>query len=193
MTSTPSLALSRRDAAIAAALTGTVVVVLGYASGLGLTVETPSAAQPPLPPAPPAAVAPTTPPVTMPMEPTMPPMATMPAMPVMPPMDNMPMPTEPTEPPATDPTEPPPTEPGPVAEAPTKCPPALLEQLPVVGPVTQPVGSLLSSLLGSLPLLGELAGPSADGAPGTLGCALGTVLGPQCCETEATVPTRIAP
>ena len=178
MTSTPSLALSRREAAIAAALTGTVVVVLGYASGLGLTVEAPSAAQPPLQPAPPAAVAPTEPAMTMPMEPTMPPMATMPAMPVMPvdPMDDMPMPTEPTEPTPSEPTEPPTTDPSAIAEERATCPPALLEQLPVVSPVTKPVSTLLSSLVGSVPLLGELAAPSSDGAPGTIGCVLGTVL-----------------
>ena len=53
MSQTPSLTVSLRDAAIAAALTGTVVVVLGYASGLGLEVQQ-SLAQPPSQPAAPS-------------------------------------------------------------------------------------------------------------------------------------------
>ena len=198
MTTPPSLAPGRREAAITAALTGAVVVVLGYASGLGLQVNTPSAAQPPVQPAAPTAIEPVPPPpaMTMPMEPAMPPMASMPDTPAMPAMPAMPHPmpempdlTEPpTEPPATEPTEP--AEPSPAAAQP-KCPPALLEQLPVVGAATEPVTSLLSSVLGSLPVLGGLAAPTPEGTPGALGCILGTVVGPQCCATAATVSTRV--
>ena len=182
MTSPPSLTVSRRDAAVAAALTGAVVVVLGYASGLGIQTDSSSLAQPPAQTAP---VVPE-PAMTMPVEPTLPAMTMMPEMVSAPevPMD-MPtlLPTDTT----TEPTEPTPSEPTPTFNFPsTTCPPALLEQLPVVGPVTAPVTSLLIPLLGSLPLVGELTGPVLTSrTPGSVGCILGTVVGPQCCDEVA--------
>jgi hypothetical protein len=176
--------VSRRDAAVAAALTGAVVVVLGYASGLGIQTDSTSLAQPPVQTAP---VVPE-PAMTMPVEPTLPAMTMTPEMVSAPdvPMD---MPTLlPTDTTTTEPTtEPTPGEPTPTTNFPqTTCPPALLEQLPVVGPATTPVTSLLISVLGSLPVVGDLTGPVlTTRTPGSVACILGTVVGPQCCDDVA--------
>ena len=62
----------------------------------------------------------------------------------------------------------------------------------MVGPATAPVTGLLSSLLGAVPIVAELSGsPSSERDAGVLGCVVGTVIGPQCCEEILRVPTRV--
>ena len=159
--------MSRRDAAIAAALTGTVVVVLGYASGLGLEVQQ-SLAQPPSQPAAPIASEQSH--TTEPM-PTMP--SQMVAMPAVPgdasdaggPLDR---PADHSHR-ARPPSPPIRAEPTPDVDEPAACSPGLLEDLPVVGTVT----SLLGSLLGSVQVLSVPLPVVGD-----VGCLVGEVLGP---------------
>lgn len=185
MSETPSLTVSRRDAAIAAALTGTVVVVLGYASGLGLELQQ-SLAQPPSSPSAPITTeqSPTTEPI--PAAPS--PMTAIPGLPVLPPIsvpDLPELPTElPTEPPATEPTDPGTTAPPPDVDEPTSCPPALLEELPIVGEVTPPVTGLLAAVLGSLPISLPVLGD--------LTCLVGEVVGPKCCAPVDAGRTKAA-
>jgi hypothetical protein len=168
--------VDRRDAAMASVLAGGVVVILGYASGIGITPTDAAtaavpAAQPPASTAPAAPVT-TPPPATTIAQPVMP------AMPGTSTMPDMSMPTEPT--PAATTPEPTPTEPEPTEPADT-CPPSVLESVPAVGQLTS---SLLSSVLSTTPLVSDLAGPPVEGtAAGPLTCLVGTLVGPTCCTT----------
>jgi hypothetical protein len=171
VTPTPAT-VSRRDAAVAAALAGTVVVVLGYASGLGVQA-TPASTLITAPPAVPAA--PTTPAAPLPTPAPTPEPLPAPVIAPPPVTNSYPVPEHPASP--SDPTEPPPTEPTPDPELPVdkgKTCTSLLEGLPVVGPATVPLTSVLSDFLGSTPVVGSLLAPLlvADGQTG-LDCLLG--------------------
>jgi hypothetical protein len=170
VTPTPAT-VSRRDAAIAAALAGTVVVVLGYASGLGVQT-TPANTLITAPPAAPAA--PTAP--AAPVPPTEPAPEAVPA-PVIAPLpvtNTYPVPSHPDVP---EPTEPTPTEPTTDPEEPAdteKTCTSVLEGLPVVGPATVPLTSVLSDFLGTTPVVGSLLAPLlTTETPTGLGCLLG--------------------
>lgn len=170
---TPSPAtVSRRDAAIAAALAGTVVVVLGYASGLGVQA-TPANALITAPPAAPAA--PVEPDSPLPTPASTPPAVATPVMTPLPVTNSYPVPTHPE---VTDPTEPPATEPSTDPEEPAdnekRCRSGL-EGLPVVGPATLPLTSVLSDFLATTPIVGSLLAPVLGAAqdPTSLGCLLG--------------------
>lgn len=172
--------VDRRDAAMASVLAGGVVVILGYASGIGITptdaaTAASPAAQPPASTAP-AAPMTTPPPATAIAQPSMP------AMPGTSTMPDMSMPADSphtaTTQPTTKPTEPEPTEPA------DTCPPSVLNSVPAVGPLTS---SLLSSVLSTTPVVSDLAGPPAKGkTPGPLTCLVGTVVGPTCCAATTT-------
>lgn len=189
--SSTSTSVSRRDAAIAAALAGTVVVVLGYASGLGVTVEpaitTLSPAQPMEPFSPVPEPAPTT--EVAPVQAVAPVPAAVPTQPAsetpeMPDQPSHPMPTEPAPDPGPT-TDPDPTTDPPDPEEP-ECS-SLLEELPIVGPATVPITSLLGDLLVSTQDAIGLDLPAASPAdPGSLDCILGAVVGPACCGSAKT-------
>ena len=168
---------------MASVLAGGVVVILGYASGIGITPTDAATTATPAPQQPPAAVAPAAPVVTPPAAAAIAPPMAMPGPSTMP---DMSMPTDTPSPVATDP-EPTPTEPAPTEPADT-CPPSVLASIPAVGQLTS---SLLSSVLSTTPLVSDLAGPPATGkAPGPLTCLIGTVVGPTCCAgTAATAET----
>lgn len=166
---------------MASVLAGGVVVILGYASGIGITPPDAAsaaapAAQPPVAtaPAPPT----TTPPPAAAMTPAMPAMpgtSTMPDMAM--PADAHTMEPEPTTPTPTEP-EPTPSEPG------DTCPPSVLASLPAVGELTS---SLLSSVLSTTPVVSDLAGPPVEGKEsGPLTCLVGSLAGPTCCTPAAT-------
>lgn len=169
---------------MASVLAGGVVVILGYASGIGITptdavTAAPPAAQPPVATAPAAPVA-TPPPVAAVPHPAMPGTSTMPDM-------------TPADSPHTDTHDPEPT-PAPTTPEPTEpadtCPPSVLEGLPVVGGLTS---SLLSSVLTTTPVVSDLAGPPVDGqASSPLSCLIGTVVGPTCCTTTTTAADKDA-
>jgi len=176
--------IDRRDAAVASALAGLVVVILGYASGLGLQTSSatpaPSVSGPSA--VPPSATAPDGA-DTSPDDPghgssvhgttgsdqhtasgghgqtehTDPADAH----------------TDPTTPHIPAPTSPPASEPAPTDPART-CGSGLLEGLPVASSLAGPVSSLLTTVVGS---------PSQSGL---LACTVGTVVGPACCSTQAT-------
>jgi len=164
---------------MASVLAGGVVVILGYASGIGIAPTDAATAAPA--PQPPAAAAPAAPVVTPPVAtPVAPPM-------VMPGTSTMPDMSMAADTPAPAVTEPEPTptdsEPTPSEPAAT-CPPSVLASLPAVGQLSS---SLLSSVLTSAPLVSDLAGPPVEGkAPGPLTCLVGTLVGPTCCTTTAT-------
>jgi hypothetical protein len=89
-------------------------------------------------------------------------------------MNDYPVPTHPVVP---EPTEPPPTEPSTDPEEPAgdgkKCS-SMLEGLPVVGPATVPLTSVLSDFLGTTPIVGGLLAPLlVTETPTGLGCLLG--------------------
>jgi hypothetical protein len=172
--------VDRRDAAMASVLAGGVVVILGYASGIGITpTDAATAATPAAQP--PASTAPATPMTTPPPATTI----AQPSMPAMPGTSTMPDMSMPADPPHTATTHPTtkPTEPAPADPAGT-CPPSVLNSVPAVGPLTS---SLLSSVLSSTPLVSDLAGPPVKGkAPGPLTCLVGTVVGPTCCAATTT-------
>jgi hypothetical protein len=178
--------VTRRDAAVAAALAGAVVVVLGYASGLGITVPSTLSVAPPADPATPSAprVTPQAPaaPMTMP--------ATAPAV-AMPGTQAGTTHEHPTGPGPTTPPVSDPPAPGPDPEPPDPhgggCGKGLVEALPVVGAAAAPVTSLIGSVLGSTPVVDDVAAPPAPGrTPGPLSCVVGAVLGPSCCDTAST-------
>jgi hypothetical protein len=169
--------VDRRDAAMASVLAGGVVVILGYASGIGITPTDAATAAPPAaqPPAATTPAAPTT---------TPPPAATI-AGPTIPGTSTMPDMAIPADSPHTsthqDPT-PAPTEPEPTPEPADACPPSVVEGLPAVGQLTS---SLLSSVVSSTPLVSDLAGPPPEG-DGPLTCLVGTLIGPTCCTVTTT-------
>jgi hypothetical protein len=171
--------VDRRDAAVAAALAGTVVVIVSYAAGLGIersdavaATEPPAAPSAPADPAqeqapeagaapaaqPPAPVAPLAPSAPVPTSPPASPEASAPS-----------QPATPSQPSPADPHSPHPSEPPPTPGEPTpSCAPGVLDDVPVVGPVTEAATSFLSALLGAVPVVDELADtllPCALGAP----------------------------
>jgi len=177
--------IDRRDAAVASALSGLVVVILGYASGLGLQTSSASPAPsiPGLSAAPPSASAPDSA-DTPPEDPSHDPSThgstgtdqhsassghTQTAH------------TQTTDPhadPATPhvptPTTPPTSEPAPADPA-AACGSGLLDGLPVASSLAGPVSSLLTTVVGS---------PRSQS--GLLACTVGAVVGPACCSTQAT-------
>ncbi len=170
--------VDRRDAAMASVLAGGVVVILGYASGIGITpTDAATAATPAAQP--PASAAPAAP-MTMP-----PPATAMPGMPAMPGTSTMPDMSMPADSPHTATTHPTPkpTEPEPTEPADT-CPPSVLESVPAVGQLTS---SLLSSVLTTTPVVSDLAAPPTKGkTSGPLTCLVGTLVGPTCCPATTT-------
>lgn len=169
--SAPTRSIDRRDAAVTAALAGAVVIILGYASGIGLRPE--NAVSATLPQPTPATVAP------MPIGPTpvaVPaplPVVVAPAAPaVRPAPAAVPTTAAPTHAP---PTPSPSSTPTPSAAA--TCAPGLLD--PLVGslPLVGEVSSLLSGLLGTATTPAAGTTPSPD----LLSCTIGAVLGPSCC------------
>ena len=178
--------IDRRDAAVASALAGLVVVILGYASGLGL--QTSNATVPSVPglsTAPPSASAPdeaetpdgpghgssahgttgsaqhTASSSHTETEHT----------------DSTDPHSDPTTPHAPSPTTPPTSE-APPTDPTTTCGPGLLASLPVAGALAKPVSSLLTPVVGS-----------ARGQNGLLACTVGAVVGPACCSTTPATRT----
>lgn len=144
-------------------------MILGYASGIGLTTPDAVAATTTKPPvASPAAPVTTPPPATSIAQPAVP--GTIPLLP------NHSAHTSTPEPEPTTTTEPEPTEPT------ETCAPSLLEGLPAVGELSS---TLVSSVL-TLPVVGDLVGTPTEGkAAGPLTCLIGSVVGPNCCTTSA--------
>lgn len=185
--------VDRRDAAVAAALAGAVVVIVGYAAGLGIESSEAVTAQPATPSAPaapapdqaPEAVAPPAAQAPVPVAP-MPPMA---PLPVAPPASSEPSvpsqpadPVQPSSPAEPDgPHSPHPPEPTPTPDDPTPtCAPGVLEGVPVVEPVTETATTFLSAILGAVPVVDELAG-------GLIDCTVGALVGPTCCDSVAKI------
>jgi hypothetical protein len=184
--------VDRRDAAVAAALAGTVVVILGYAAGLG--IENPDAvvaAEPPVPPSAPATPVPgqqppaSAAPAAQPLAPLPAPVAPTPTVPASPPASPEPStPGQPTTPaqPSTpgsphSPHPPEPTTPQPTDPTPS-CAPGVLDGVPVVEPVSDAAVSFVSAILGLVPVIDELAGDLVT-------CTAGTLTGASCCSSEA--------
>lgn len=197
--SSTSSTVSRRDAAIAAALAGAVVVVLGYASGLGI-VEPATTALAPAPPAAPG-IAPepaaTTEPAPAPLMTPMPVGAPAPPLPdpsPAPDHPSHPMPTEPDPAPVPDPSDPPP-DPSPDPTAPPGGPEcsSVLEVLPVVGPATVPLTSWLADVLATVPpTAGLVPSPATSEDPASLECLLG-LGGEACCAAPDSDQGKDAP
>jgi hypothetical protein len=179
MASPTARTIDRRDAAVTAGLAGAVLVIVGYASGIGLrpaaevaatlpeqpATSTPSASEP---------TAPLVPPIAAEMPASMP--AAMPVLPV-------PSTTNPVASHTPAPSPRPTPTPTPTASS---CPKGLVATLvgglPLVGEVTSLVTDLLSA-----PLVGSAdvsESPAATTDP--LDCAVGSVLGTTCCVTEST-------
>lgn len=166
----------RREAAVGAALAGAVVVVLGYASGIGL-VE-PAQTTTVQPPTPPSSVARATgspdPAAVSPVVQLVP----APPVPVVPGHDaDRKRRHQHPEEPSPSPTIPP-------AAPEEDCGPGLLESLPVVGSVGETVSSVLEAAGGTAPLLGRTLTPppSPEQEPGVLSCVTGTLVGFPCCD-----------
>jgi hypothetical protein len=165
----PTRTIDRRDAAVTAALAGAVLVILGYASGIGLRPEAAVSATPPVqsPPTPEAPLIPT--PSTVVPHPVVAVVPVAPAMSHAATVATVPGPTHAMPSPSTPSPDPLPT---PVDE-PT-CSPGLVEGIVGNLPLVTNVASLLSGLVGS----------------GPLGCTIGAVIGPSCCGNLA---ARISP
>jgi hypothetical protein len=157
-------------------LAGGVVVILGYASGIGIIPTDAATAAPPAT-QPPAATAPAVPATTPPPATTI----AQPALPGTSTMPDMEMPADSPQPATAGPEPTPsPTEPEPI-EPDATCGPSVLEGVPAVGQLTS---SLLSSVVSSTPVVSDLAGPPVEGqAAGPLSCLVGTLVGPTCCTT----------
>jgi len=169
----PEGTTDRREAAVAAALAGAVVVVLGYASGLGLetTNQVVAVQQPP------TAVRGEDP-VIQPSDHAIPATGVVGASHHttghvvhrrhdVAPTDHDHTPTTPASPTPSSPPEPEP-------EPPTAdCAPAVLPALPLLAGLTQAVSSLLSGVVGD-----------------DLGCAVGEILDPTCCTSTVSGKTR---
>lgn len=188
MASPAARTIDRRDAAVTAALAGMVLVVLGYASGIGLRPAAETTATLPQPtPTPTPAVA----------DPVLPsPAVAAPVAAVGAPMVMGPPPAAPTSAAITHPSAtitPTPSVPTPSATPDPTCPPALLEGLVGDLPLVGEVSSLLSGVVGSLPLVGTTQTATDPGPQtGVLGCTVGAVLGPTCCQA-AVARTGTAP
>jgi hypothetical protein len=174
----------RREAAVAAALAGAVVVILGYASGLGASPpgEIAAVQQPPATSAPPATTA--TPfPVTLPDLPVAAvPQAGHRAHLTPAPHEHTPA----TPPPAEEPTPTAPPTPEPPSEPADACPSTLVDGLPVVGPGAAKTTAKLLPLIGGVPILEVLLGEQGpvDGDD-PLACLVGELIGPPCCGLRA--------
>lgn len=188
MASETARTVDRREAAVTAALAGGVLVIVGYASGIGLRPATEIAAALPEQPAASAPVVPAPTPSPTAPTPIAPPPAAVPvpaSLPVAPTHPTVPMHPSPSPPAA------PPASAAPIpSPAATDCPPGLVPSLvgalPVVGTVTSLVTDLLTTPL--LAPAGATAVPETTGGP--LGCTVGALLATTCCS-EATV-TRSA-
>ena len=174
MTSPSARTIGRRDAAVTAALCGTVLVVLGYASGIGLERPTEVAASLPAP----TTAAPEAPVTTTPDLPSAVPVPALAPAPII--VSAVPAPaTETPHEHTTTPSASPTPTPAPSAPAAT-CPPGLVPSLFGSLPVLSGVTTLVTNLL-TTPLLGasSMGGP----APTTgLGCTVGALLGTTCCD-----------
>lgn len=170
MSSSASTTIERRDAAVAAALAGAVVVVLGYASGVGIQTSSDAVAlQPPtVQPAAPEVQGTTTPPAVVAQTPIL----TAPA-PTSREVHEHPRPVTPHDHTPAEPTPTPEPEPEPT---PNECRPGLLESLPVAGPLVGVASSLLFGVVEATPVVNTLADP--------LACTVGPLVGPTCCATE---------
>jgi hypothetical protein len=107
-----------------------------------------------------------------------------PVAPVMPDHPTHPSPTQPE--PEPDPVPEPSTDPTPPDGSGAACS-SLLERLPVVGPATVPLTSLLGDVLATTPAalgLGTVVPSPED--PGALGCGLRIVVVPACCTSTET-------
>jgi hypothetical protein len=180
----PIRSIDRRDAAITAALAGMVVIILGYASGVGLRPEAavPATVQQP---AAPSAIEPTTP-----VDP--PPVAVAaPAPVVVPPAPIVQHGPVPTSTPTPTPSATPATTPSPAAAS--TCAPGLVSSLVGDLPLVGNVSGLLSGLIGTGGLLGSATTPASGATSATsatsgtdpLSCAVGALLGPSCCSAKA--------
>jgi hypothetical protein len=145
MTSTTPRTIDRRDAAVTAALSGAVLVIVGYASGIGIKPAAEVTATLPQQPAPSAV----TEPAPAPQAPVAvaPPIAPVPVPAAPAPTTAVPAPASShVHSPAPDPTPTtPPTEPTACA---TGMVPGLVDTLPVVGAVSPLVTGLLRPVLG---------------------------------------------
>jgi len=54
----------------------------------------------------------------------------------------------------------------------------VLDDVPVVGPVTEAATTFLSAIIGAVPVVDEVAGSLID-------CTVGTLVGPSCCSSDA--------
>lgn len=168
--------VDRRDAAVAAALCGAVVVLLAYAAGIGIQVPGKLTVAPPTAPEAP---------VVVPVAPAVVPLPV--SQPVVQPVVRVPAPpptaAPPHEHPQPDPTPTPrPEPPAPPTDART-CEPGVLAGTPA----TEPVASLLETVVRSLPLLSTLAAPPEPGVePGLLSCVVGALVATQCCTPATT-------
>jgi hypothetical protein len=166
--------IDRRDAAVAAALAGAVVVVLGYASGVGIRTsgEVVAMQQPPAvqPAAPQTGRTTTTPPILVAQSPILTAPVSTPRV-----VHEHPRPATPHDHTPAEPTPTPEPEPEPTP-APTACRPSLLDGLPVAGPLVEAASSLLFGVVAATPVT-ALTDP--------LACAVGKLVGPTCCPTEA--------
>lgn len=174
MSSTPSGSIDRRDAAVAAALAGAVVVVLGYASGVGIQTSGQSVLTQPPPvvqPAAPRTDEAAAPPVAFAQAPVL----TAPAA--------IPVPVHEHARPAAQhhhtPAGPTPTpEPVPEPPVPPGCETGLLEGLPVAGPLAGATSALLFGVVRTVPVVGELK---------PVVCEVAELVAPACCATGAPV------
>jgi hypothetical protein len=177
-----TLTTDRRDAAVTAALAGMVLVIVGYASGIGLRPPaevsatlpdqtTPSASPDPvLNPAPPSLSA-VEAPAAVAMPTSMPP-AHVPSVPATPASHT------PTVSPSAMPTQTP---------TPSDCPQGLVDTLVGDLPLVSGLTSLVSGLL-TTPLLGSTAVPDS-GPTDPLGCTVKSIIGTSCCADTAAART----
>ena len=192
MSSSNARSIQRRDAAVTAALAGGVLVILGYASGIGITPASETDAAVPSPHPSPEAVAPARtpdPPATIAAQDAAPPAVV--AVPATPrPVAVPPAPT-PTSAPAPEDSQEPeasaaPSAPAPQSPAPT-CPTGIVggpvSELPVVPGVLSLVTSLLTT-----PLVGTPTAPTSPDAD-PLACTIGSLTGTTCCPSPAAART----
>lgn len=165
---------------MSAALAGTVLVILGYASGIGL--RTPAEVVASLPqPAPATPTTTATPAAVSPIVTSPPPPVAPPALPV------AHLTAHPSTP-ATTPTSVPPTPEPSAAPPAASCPTGPVRSALGTVPLVDDASTLVTGLLGSVPLVGPILVPAdADETPGLVGCTLGLVTGQTCCSTAATV------
>jgi hypothetical protein len=179
--------MERRDAAVTAALSGAVLVILGYASGIGLRPATEVNASLEQPAAPAVSTAPLL--VPSPAQPV----EVVPPAPLSGPMPaaTAPMPAHTPSPSASPDVPTPsaqPSAPPPSAE-PTACPSGLVGTLVADLPLVDGVVSLVTGLLDGV--VGGVL-PS-DGANQTLPCTVGALVSTSCCSAATATRTEPAP